>query len=156
MEIAIIILLIITGILLIVLEVLVIPGIAIAGIGGVLFMAGGVYYAYSSLGSKAGNITLVASIVSFVIILVWVLRSKTWDKAELHTNIDGIAHDHVTDGIQVGDQGTTISRLAPMGKIRINDKVIEAKSITGYINPNEKIEVLKIQTTNVIVKLINN
>ena len=47
MEVLAIILLIFFGIVLLLLEFLVIPGTTIAGIGGILLMAGGVYMSYN-------------------------------------------------------------------------------------------------------------
>ncbi len=155
MEIFIVCLLVATGILLLVLEFLVIPGVAVAGTAGVAFMAGGVYYAYTAMSNTAGNWTLILSAFALILMLVWVLRSKTWNKAALETEIKGQVLEHETEGIAIGDQGQCISRLAPMGKIRINGKIIEAKSIAGYVDTGSSIEVVKIDRTNVIVKLIN-
>ena len=36
-----------------------------------------------------------------------------------------------------------------------NDKIIEAKSFSGYIDENTEVEIIKIQNTNVIVKTLN-
>ncbi len=156
MEVFIIVLLVFTGILLLVLEFLVIPGVAVAGIGGVAFMVWAIIYAYKALGTSAGNITLFSTVFAFIAILFWVLRSKTWKKAELETGIDGMAHENETEGISVGDLGETISRLAPMGKVKVSGKVVEGKSLEGYINAHEKIEVIKVRNTNIIVKPIKS
>lgn len=156
MEIFIIILLVLTGFLLILLEFLVIPGIAIAGIGGVMFMTGGIIYSYKSLGATGGNITLVLTLIAFAIAVFIAFRSKTWNKAMLNTAIDGHVDQIETDEVKIGDTGKTVSRLAPMGKVKINGKEFEGKSISGYIDPEIEIEVVKLQKTSVIVKLINN
>jgi membrane-bound ClpP family serine protease len=50
-----IVLLIVFGIVLILLEFFVIPGVTIAGIGGVLLVGGGVMLSYQAFGSEAGN-----------------------------------------------------------------------------------------------------
>lgn len=156
MEIFIIVLLVLTGFLLILLEFLVIPGIAVAGIGGVIFMTGGILYSYKELGAAGGNITLVVTLITFAAAIVIAFRSKTWNKAMLNTEIDGHVDQIEVGEVQIGDIGKTVSRLAPMGKVKINGKVFEGKSISGYIDPNIEIEVMKLQNTNVIVKLINN
>lgn len=156
MEILIIILLVLTGFILIILEFLVLPGIAIAGIGGVVFMTGGIIYSYNTLGLSGGNITLVLTLIAFVISIYIALRSKTWKKAMLTTEIDSHVDKIEKEEVQIGDTGKTFSRLAPMGKVKINGKIFEGKSISGYIDPNTEIEVVQVLNTNVIIKLINN
>ena len=74
----------------------------------------------------------------------------------LDSNINGNVGDVKHDAsFKVGDHGKTITRLAPIGKAMINDKIVEAKSITGFINENTEIEIVKIQNTNVVVKPLN-
>lgn len=154
MELFIVILLISTGIILLLLEFLVIPGIAVAGIGGVAFIVGGIIYSYKALGDVAGNYTLVLSAIIFLVTLVLVLRSKTWNKAMLKAEIDGTVKEHETEGIEVGETAVTVSRLAPMGKVRIHGKVVEAKSVSGFVNPDSRVTVVKVQSSILIVKLI--
>lgn len=156
MEILIIILLILTGFVLILLELLVLPGIAVAGIGGVLFMIGGVIYSYNSLGPTAGNITLIITIIGFITTVFLVFRSKTWNKAMLHTGIDSHVDEIKADELKVGDTGKAVSRLAPLGKVKINGKIYEGKSISGFLDPGNLVEVVQLHKTNITVKLINN
>ena len=47
-----------------------------AGIGGFLFAAGGILYAYSELGVQAGNISLILSAVVFCRIIFLVASFK--------------------------------------------------------------------------------
>lgn len=156
MEIFIVILLILTGFILITLELLVIPGIAVAGIGGVIFMIGGIIYSYNALGVTAGNITLVITVIGFVTTMFLAFRSKTWNKAMLNTDVDSHVDEIGADDIKVGDEGKSVSRLAPLGRVKINGNIYEGKSISGYIDPGNTIEVVQLHKTNVTVKLINN
>ena len=55
--------LIVLGVILLLVEFFLLPGISIAGIGGAIFMIGGVIYAYIYLGSGAGTATLVISLI---------------------------------------------------------------------------------------------
>ena len=54
--------------------------------------------------------------------------------------------------INVGDTGTTISRLNPMGKARINDVQTEVQVIEGFIDPNQDIVVVKVHQNKIFVK----
>lgn len=156
MEIFIIVLLIVTGFILITLELLVIPGIAVAGVGGVIFMIGGIVYSYNALGATGGNITLVVTLFGFITTIFFAFRSKTWNKAMLSTGVDSHVDEIGPEDIRVGDAGKTISRLAPLGKVKINGKIVEGKSISGYLDPGNEIEVVQLHKTNVTVKLLNN
>ncbi len=146
-------LLIILGIILLLIEFLIIPGVTVAGIGGVLLIAGGVLAAYIKHGVKYGNMTLAGTILILIIIFIVALRSRTWKKIALDTKSDSSVDNIKKEGrFAVGEKGKTITRLAPIGKAMFNDKIIEAKSLSGYINENTEVEIIKIQNTNVIVK----
>jgi membrane-bound ClpP family serine protease len=155
MNLVIIILLILTGIFLFAVEFLLIPGITIAGIGGFLFIAAGIYFGYNEYGSPTGHYIFAASLTLTVAGLYFMLRGKTWKRTMLNTNIDGKVPEIDTLEINVGDHAITTSRLAPIGKIKINDTFIEAKSQTGFIDQKTEVEIVKVLKTNVIVKPIN-
>ncbi len=74
----------------------------------------------------------------------------------LETNIDAKVDTSETDNIQPGDTGITIGRLAPMGKVRINDVTMEGQSTGSFIDHNKPIRVLKVYPGKVIVELIKN
>ena len=153
MSIVAIILIILLGIILFVIEFLILPGITIAGIGGFILTGGGIFAAYYYKGPKTGSYILLGTIVFFLFVVYFMLKARTWNRAMLNTQIEGKVENLNTEGkIKVGDYGKTISRLAPMGKVLINDKIVEAKSIGGYINENTEIEVIKVNNTNIIVK----
>ena len=58
-------------------------------------------------------------------------------------------------GIVPGDEGLTLSRLAPIGKARINGITVEAKSMDELIDENTPVEVIRVDGYNVIVKIKN-
>ncbi len=153
MSIGAIVLLIILGIILLFLEFFIIPGITIAGIGGFLCLAGAIFAAYHNHGIAIGNIILLSTLALLIILVFVSFRSKIWNKVMLNSNIKGIATDVKHDTtFKIGDHGKAITRLAPIGKAIFNDKMVEAKSIAGFVDENSEIEIVKIQNTNVIVK----
>ncbi|MDR3142707.1 MAG: NfeD family protein [Tannerellaceae bacterium] len=150
LDIAIIVFLIGVAILLILLEIFLLPGITIAGIGGALFAIGGVIYAYT-LGPTAGHITLFGSIMAFGIAFAWLLRSKSFSKVALKTDVDSTITSSRDLGIQVGDEGITLSRLAPIGKALIKDITVEAKSTGEFIDEDTPVVVIRVDGYNVLV-----
>ena len=152
-----IIILIVLGILLFVIEFLLVPGVTVAGIGGLILTVFGVYKAFNDFGSPVGIWVLIGTIILSVFVIAMSLRARTWNRLMLKTNVDGTVDKNLTDDqIKVGDIGVTLTRLAPMGKIRINELVREAKSIEGYIDEHGEVEVVSIEGTRITVKNITS
>ena len=145
LDIAIIVFLMVAAILLILAEIFLLPGITLAGIGGAIFAIGGVVFAYT-VGIWVGHLTLSLSIITFGIILAWLLRSRSFNKIALKM----ISSRDL--GIEPGDEGITLSRLAPIGKARIKGINVEAKSQDELIDENTSIVVIRVDSYNVIVR----
>ena len=147
-----VIILILIGLFLFVVEFLLIPGITVAGIGGVACLIGGIFWAYGGYGNVAGNITLLSTLVATLITVAFTLRAKTWNKFMLKTNVEGTISSNDAEKIKPGDEGITVSRLTPMGKVRINGIVLEARSTGTFIDPKVPIIVIRFDGSVVIVK----
>ena len=91
----------------------------------------------------------------FAASFVWLLRSKSFSRVALKTDIDSKLVSSRDLGIVPGDEGLTLSRLAPIGKARINGITVEAKSMDELIDENTPVEVLRVDGYNVIVKIKN-
>jgi len=141
------------GVILFLVEIFLIPGISVAGIGGAVATIGAIAYAYVKIGIWAGHFTLVASILLVFVALFVTFRTNAIDKISLKSEIDSKIDTIGEANIAVGDQGITISRLAPMGKVEVNGNILEAKSEDGLIDEEKTIEVVKILSNNIIVKL---
>ena len=152
-----IIILIILGILLFVIEFLLVPGVTIAGIGGLILTVFGIYKAFDTYGSQVGVWVLIGTILLSVFVIAISLRARTWNRLMLKTNSSGSVDTDLTEEqIKTGDQGSTLTRLAPMGKILVNGIVREAKSIEGYVDEHRDIEVVGIEGTRISVKPIKD
>ena len=152
MTIFIIILLLVLGVVLLLLEFFVIPGVTVAGIGGIIMMIGGIYLSYHHFGSAIGHLTVLGSIV-FSLLSLWIaLKSGTWNRIMLKTEIDSKVEKLEGNIVELGDEGICLSRLAPMGQVRINNQVVEAKSTGAYIDEKTPVEVIKIVDKVIVVK----
>ena len=150
-DILIVIALCIIGIALFLIEIFLIPGLTITFIAGAIFSIGGIYYAFRTLGTTAGVITLISVVVIVSIAFVYLIKSKALDRIALKTNIDStVAAKELTD-ISEGDKGVSISRLNPMGKVRVNNITMEAKTLGEFIDENTAITVVKILPAQLIV-----
>lgn len=152
---ALIISLAVLGILLIIAEIILIPGVFIAGTLGLLSMAASCYFAFDCYGQTAGIITVAANVLLAVVCTVLSLRSKTWKKLSLQTEIDSKADLTPEDkGLTVGMEGTTITRLNPMGKVLFGNTATECTARNGIIDPGQKVTVILIEDNKIYVKPI--
>ncbi len=152
---AVIVLLILLGLLLIILELFVIPGITIAGVAGFVFTAAGIYLSYETYGKDIGHLTLGFTLLAFIVLLVFALRSGTWNKMMLTTEVDSTIEPISNEMIHEGDMGVCLTRLNPVGKVRVNGITIEARCPNQFLDPETEIIVSKVYKNYIIVKLKN-
>jgi membrane protein implicated in regulation of membrane protease activity len=139
------------AIILFLLEIFLLPGITVAGIGGGLFAIGGIIYAYS-VGTVIGHVTLVGSLVLFAGFFFRLLRAKSFQRVALKTNVDSTLTSTRDMGLQVGDKGMTLSRLAPIGKARFDSTTVEAKAQEDFIDEQTPVVIVRIEGYHVIVE----
>ena len=152
LDIIIIIALIIVALVLMVIEMLLIPGFGIAGLGAIGAFGYANYYSFTEIGNLAGFITLTSTLFLAIVIIVFVLRSRSMDKLALNKNIDSTVANEASKAVRVGDTGVTITRLALIGNALINDSIIEVKSCDGFLDENTPIIVERIVENVIMVK----
>ncbi len=145
--------LIVIGLLFIVLEVLALPG-GVAGIVGGALVVVGIVLTYQNYEAMYGHLVLAGTLVFSIIMVVVFIRSKTWKRFTLSDELKGGVNMDDKDTVFVGDKGRTISRLAPMGKVEINDRFYEVYTHGEFIDQNVQIEVSKIKENRIYVKQI--
>ncbi|MBO5419889.1 MAG: hypothetical protein J6A22_07370 [Bacteroidales bacterium] len=143
--------LIIVGLILLLAEALLVPGVGVAGVLGLLSLVGSCFCAFSQVSHTAGVIVTIVNSVLVILLLVYALRAKTWKKFALETNIDSKAIDSVTVSVNVGLRGKTVTRLAPVGTVRFGDDVVEVKALEGIIDPGVDVEIVLIEDNKVYV-----
>ena len=152
LDIIIIVALIIVALVLMVVEMLLSPGFGLAGLGAMASFVYANYYAFTEMGYWAGFITLFASLLLAVLIIVFVLRSRAIDKMGLEQNIDSTVASEASKQVKVGDTGVAITRLALIGNAIINDNIVEVKSCDGFLDENTPIIVERIVENIIMVR----
>lgn len=155
MTIFVIILLILLGLVLLLIEFAVIPGVTVAGIGGFILLGASVYIAFVSFGTGTGFLTLSFVLIASPLLIYYFFKSKSGRRMVLESSVPGKMETVNSDKINVGDTGKTIGRLAPGGKARVNGEVVEAQSTGAFIDHNTEIRVLKILSNKIIVEPLN-
>lgn len=152
---ALIITLIIISLVLWIVELVVIPGFGVAGILGVVSLILSCCLAFTHFGPTAGAITTAAGILLVIIATIMVLRSRTWKKVSLNTSIDSKVDSSPKEkGVEIGQKGTAVTRLAPGGDVRLNGNVMEAFARDAIIENGSSVEVVDIEDNKIIVKEI--
>jgi membrane-bound ClpP family serine protease len=148
-----IIILIFVGLVFLLLEVLIIPGTTLAAIVGFGTLFIGIWQAYASKGIVAGHITLGSTIVVTIVSLYFSFKSGTWKRMALKSTIDGKMDQLHGLDIKVGDEGTSVSRLAPSGKALINNELIEVHTFGEFIDQEKELTVISVQDNKITVTL---
>lgn len=150
-------LVVLLGIIFLLAEIFLLPGITISGIAGFIFLVGGIAYAYMYIGTMAGNLTLIISALLIMGSFIYFIKSKSLRRISLNTNIDSKVDNSDLKKINIGDEGITQSRLNPIGKVFINDLTVEAKSIDGQMIDEDTVVVVnKVDWSNILVSRKEN
>ncbi len=152
MSLTVIAILIIVGLLFLIIEILVVPGTTVVGVVGFILIAIGVWQTYAAYGAPVGHWVLAGTLVLTVGALALSLRSNTWKRFMLKSNVDGKANVIEADSVKVGDEGIAISRLVPMGKALINNQYFEVSSTGDFIDEQSKVVVTKIEFNKIYIK----
>ena len=154
MDIVIIASLIIAGLILFIIEVFLLPGVSIAGIISAICLLFAYYYAFDTLGTMPGCITLAISAIGVIGITIWFMRSKTVDKLSLKKTIDYRPEPLKGLDLKPGVEGIALTRLAQIGKAEFNGRIIEVRSTGDFIDQKSKIRVDRILDGVVLVEKV--
>ncbi|NOZ73760.1 MAG: nodulation protein NfeD [FCB group bacterium] len=156
------------GVLLLLLEVLVIPGFGISGIGGILFILWGLYQLLLPdipVGKEIQDMALfgltigiIGGLVALVILFRLLTRTKFWTKltapgAELrdqgYTTSFGFEQ-------HLGQSGEALSDLRPSGWATVGESRLFVVTEGDFVSKGEPVKVLKVDGNRVVVRKINS
>ena len=137
-----------------VMEIFLFPGFSICGIVSLVFAGVAVWYSFSMIGVAAGLVTVVIWLIVLAIAIWAFVKSKTLDKMSLNTELKETSNLYDMNKVEVGMKGVTSSRLAPIGKVIVNGKEFEAKSMDGFVDQKCEVEVTEIEDNKLIVKAL--
>ena len=149
-------LLIVVGGLMLVIELVLLPGITIAAIGALACYGGAGWLAWNNYGVR-GLLVVVAIVIVLTVIATWFsLRAKTWQRFALGDKIESRSQESPGHKVKAGDRGVAMGRLAPMGKVTIEGRDYEAKTTGGFVDQHTEVEVVGFENSNIVVKPIAN
>ena len=149
-----IILLILLGVLFLVAELVLLPGVSLGALFALVCYGSAIYTAFADYGPFTGGIVVLIILALSFVATVLSLRSKTWQRFSLRQKIDSSSMPSPQTRLRVGERGVTLSRLSPMGRVEIGGELYEAKSLDAYVDPRTEVEVVGFENFSVIVKPI--
>src|SRR5688572_28084875 len=96
------------GLLLILTEVIFVPGTTFVGLVGLLFSGIGIYLTFDNYGNTAGWIVFVSNVIIFASAFIYGLKANVWRKLSLNTAINSKFNSEVKYTLQIGDVGETL------------------------------------------------
>ncbi|MEE3153300.1 MAG: NfeD family protein [Candidatus Neomarinimicrobiota bacterium] len=155
---------VLTGLALILLEVLVIPGFGIAGLGGIGLMIYGLYLLLlpdipvgeEVLGQAMDGflIGLVGAVIGLVLLVKLMIKTKFWEQLtapDTQKKEDGYSNTPGWESLQ-GETGIADTDLHPSGWVRVKDQRIFVVSEGEFIEEGKEIKILSVDGNRVLVR----
>jgi len=125
-----------------------IPGFGFFGISGFSMVGVGIIIKVI-LGDNLLSIILIlliALLVSIAFLILFIIRAKN-GKSILVSSGSSIPTFYNDDDLKVfiGASGETVTSCKPIGKIRIENEIYEARSVSGYLQIGTKIKVINVK-----------
>jgi len=160
-------LIIFVGILLLLIEMIVIPGFGIAGIGGIVIVVFGLYRLLlpdipvgeevTDMAMTGLTIGIIGGLIGLVLLFKLMTKTKFWKKLATPDVQDHERGYDTSLGLEdmVGTEGVADTDLHPSGWATIGDKRIFVVSEGTFIEDGEKVKIIKVDGNRVVVRKIN-
>ena len=146
--------LILFGLILLITEVIFIPGTTIVGFIGFGVMVFGMALGFKYFDKTTGWLIAGGTTVTSVLLFYWAFRSKAWERFALKTSSHSKVNEGELDHLKVGEEGITVSALRPMGKAELGGKMFEVTSMGSYVETNTRIKIIRILSNQILVEPI--
>ncbi|MGB8332213.1 MAG: NfeD family protein [Polyangiales bacterium] len=147
-----IIIVLVIGLVLLFTEVAVIPGFGVAGALGVLALGAGAVAAWTELGPLWGGVTGGVSVITAVVMLIWLPRSRIGRKVVLEHSQAAILSQQDRSAL-LGRRGITVTPLRPIGRVRFGSEEIDVLTEGEYIDTHQEVEVMTVEGGRVVVRI---
>jgi membrane-bound serine protease (ClpP class) len=158
----------IAGILLVAVEMFVIPGFGVTGIGGIILIITGLILSLlNNLNFNFENVTppdfgratltvlfgLGAGFILMLLLSDRIGREGLFRKIALNTDLEASVSVSVPAGM-TGKEGVAETILRPSGKVRIEDEWYDGVSESGFIEKGMNVRVIRFENSQIYVQAI--
>jgi len=147
--------LIATGLILIVVEIIFVPGTTVVGFIGFGLLLLGLLLGFRYFDNTTGWSIVAGTAVASGIIFTWTFRSKPWQQFALKSSIKSKVNEGIHDHLQTGEEGITMSALRPSGKAEFGGKIVEVTTQGTYLESGTRIKIIKLSPYQILVETIN-
>ncbi len=148
------------GLVLIAIELFIIPGFGITGIGGIAAIVASLFFIFpdSQTAFRIIAAVLAISVAGTVILIKIFGTSKFWSKISLKQS-ETVEEGYVSSRSErdlTGLEGRAITPLRPAGTAEIEGERIDVVSEGGFVDRNAPLKVIRVEGSRVIVKEIDS
>lgn len=144
--------LIVTGLILVVIEIFFVPGTTFVGLLGFLCLVIGVALSFRYFGGLIGWSVAAGSTAITGFVLYQSFRTNIWSRFSLKSTLSGGVHDGVNDQVTMGTEGVALSALRPSGKAEMNGNTYEVRTQGKYVETGTRIRIVQINSNQIIVE----
>ena len=153
------------GILLLLLEILVIPGFGIAGISGIILVLSGIFLSFvknplSATSSQLNqafysfSFTIIVTFLGIIIAWRYLPHTSLWKRLILNfseTRKQGFDSSASAQSF-LGKTGESLTQLRPSGRVMVGGKTLDVITEGEFIEKDKPIKVIKVEGNKITVK----
>ncbi|MDS1029447.1 NfeD family protein [Bacillota bacterium LX-D] len=154
------ILIFLVGLILMLVEVLLIPGHGFAGVLGFVAVLISIFQAAPSL--EQASVSIVIALIGTILIAIlsfkYLPTRNVWKKLMLETHQDKTAgYVNIKSSLEelIGQQGVAITPLRPAGSALFGERRVDVVTEGDFIAPKSTVKVLKVEGTKVVVAKVD-
>ena len=149
--------LILVGLALVIVEVTLVPGLNVVGVGGVVGMGVGVVMAFVEFGPAGGLVALVGTLVAASGLVYALKESGAWSRFVL---TDSLRRDAGADRVEqetrsrlLGQTGRAVTPLRPGGVAEIGGQRVEVTTEGAFVASGSRLRVVAIDRRHTFVRV---
>ncbi|GAB3536803.1 hypothetical protein GCM10027443_28040 [Pontibacter brevis] len=143
------------GLLLIIVELIFVPGTTIVGILGFILAAIGIWIGYAALGTTIGHIVLAGTVLIGALAFVYSFRSNSWSQFALKNQNRSHVNEDNPHLLEEGEIGTTVSALRPQGTALFSERLHEVQTQGEFVAPNRTVRIIRLSQNKIIVEEVS-
>ncbi len=145
--------LILVGAILLVVELFLMPGTMVVGFLGIIANLLGIGLSYFQFGGEVALTTFGVAGVINAFTIYRAFQKGTWKKVTLSKTLETEAlSEKLSNKLEVGDTGVSISALRPIGTADFEGETYEVTAKRGLIEAGKPLSIVKISGAKIYVK----
>ena len=148
--------LLLLGLFLLFLEVAIIPGIGLVGIGGAIAYGAGVFIVWNSLGGFGVLMAVITSVPLFLIAMWLFFKTGASQRLVLKDQINGDSSSVPGHQELLGRKGLALSSLRPAGVALFGEVRYDVVTDGDFIEKGTPVVIVKIGTNSLVVSKLED